>query len=237
MIKFTGPSSGSIGGGRHAFATLGALGAMAALLTLQPSTAVAQTQTNQPPAASSDSSTNSWSFYAGIFGYVVPHSRDYANLDCTADRDWLHLEARYNYEALETASLWVGYNFNFGSKLQVGITPMLGGVFGNLTGIAPGCNLSASYWKISLSTQAEYVVDTGNSANDFFYTWSELSYAPVDWFRAGLVIQRTKAYKSDLDIQRGFLVGATYKQVSFTTYVFNLGWTDPTVVLAMGLDF
>ena len=23
----------------------------------------------------------------------------------------------------------------------------------------------------------------------------------------------------------------------FTTYVFNLGWTDPTVVLAMGLKF
>ena len=51
------------------------------------------------------------------------------------------------------------------------------------------------------------------------------------------MIQRTKAYQTDLDIQRGFLVGFSYKKVDFTTYVFNLGWTDPTVVLAVGLNF
>jgi hypothetical protein len=58
-----------------------------------------------------------------------------------------------------------------------------------------------------------------------------------DWLRAGMVAQRTKAYKSDLDIQRGFLVGVTYKRVDFTTHVFSLGWTDPVVVLAMGFAF
>jgi hypothetical protein len=35
----------------------------------------------------------------------------------------------------------------------------------------------------------------------------------------------------------GSLVGATYKRFDFTTYVFNLGWTDPTIVLALGFNF
>ena len=32
-------------------------------------------------------------------------------------------------------------------------------------------------------------------------------------------------------------MGFTYKRVDFTTYVFNLGWADPTVVLALGFNF
>jgi hypothetical protein len=182
-------------------------------------------------------STNSWSFSGYLFGYVVPDSRDYVNPNFTADREWLHLEARYNYEALETGSLWVGHNFSVGEKLVFEFAPMLGGVFGDLTGVAPGYNLSLSYKRLSLSSQGEYVFDTGDSSGNFFYTWSELSYSPLDWLRAGLAVQRTKAYRSDLEIQRGFLVGASYKKIDFTTYVFNLGWTDPTVVLAMGVNF
>ena len=193
--------------------------------------------TNDATNLSLDPSTNAWSFYASLYGYIVPESRDYVNPNFTADRGWLHLEARYNYEALETGSLWVGYNFSVGEKLVFDVAPMLGGVFGELTGIAPGWNLSLSYKRFMLSSQGEYVFDTGDSSGNFLYTWSELTYSPWDWLRAGLVIQRTKAYKSELYIQRGFLVGASYKKVDFTTYVFNTGWTDPVVVLAMGFTF
>jgi hypothetical protein len=182
-------------------------------------------------------STNAWSSSAYAYFYLVPDSRDYVNPTITADNNWLHLEARYNYEALDTGSLWVGYNFSFGQSLELDVTPMLGGVFGDLTGVAPGYTLSLSWRGLSLSTQGEYVFDIGNNAGSFFYTWSELSYSPVDWFRAGLAIQRTKLYHTDLDIQRGFLVGFTYKKVDFTTYVFNLGWTDPTLVFAVGVQF
>ncbi len=193
--------------------------------------------TNSTTSVPLESATNQWSFTASVYGYLVPESRDYVNPNFTADRDWLHLEARYNYEALETGSLWVGYNLSFGDKLVFEFAPMLGGVFGNLTGIAPGYTFTLSYKRITLASQGEYVVDTGDSSESFFYTWSELSYAPVDWFRAGVAIQRTKAYKSELDIQRGLLVGASYKRVDLTVYVFNLGWTDATVVLAMGFNF
>src|SRR5262249_37661051 len=99
---------------------------------------------NSPPSAVTESVTNHWAFSASLYGYIIPESRDYVNPNLTADHGWLHLEARYNYEALDTASLWVGYNLSVGEKLVFEITPMLGGVFGDLTGIAPGYNLSLS---------------------------------------------------------------------------------------------
>jgi hypothetical protein len=196
-----------------------------------------QTATNAPSAIASEDSTNAWSFSAYVYTYLVPDSRDYVNPTFTADHNWLRLEARYNYEALDTGSLWLGYNLSFGQNLVLDVTPMLGGVFGDLTGVAPGYELSLSWRRLALSSQGEFVFDTGNSAGNFFYTWTELSYSPVDWFRAGLAIQRTKLYHTNLDVQRGFLVGFNYKKVDFTTYIFNLGWTDPTVVFAVGVQF
>jgi hypothetical protein len=204
-----------------------------------PGGAVTNETANVPAegATTPGGAANAWSFYAYVYGYIVPESRDYANINLSADRGWLHLEGRYNYEALESGSVWLGYNFTIGEKLVFDFTPMLGGVFGHLTGVAPGYNLSLSYKHVSLSSQSEYVFDTEDSSGNFFYTWSELTYAPWDWLRGGLVAQRTKAYQSSLDIQQGFLLGTSYGKVDFTTYVFNLGWTDPTVVLALGLRF
>lgn len=167
----------------------------------------------------------------------MPDSRDYVQPTITADRAWLHLEARYNYEALDTGSAWVGYNFAGGEKLAWEFTPMLGGVFGETAGVAPGCKGSLSWWKLELYSEGEYVFDTRDSSESFFYNWSELTLAPVDWLRFGLVTQRTRAYQTDRDIQRGFLVGLSYKKVSFTTYVFNPDESRPIVVLSVGANF
>ena len=202
---------------------------------LLPGTAAGQT-TNNAAEPINETPENRWSFYGSLYGYIVPESRDFVNANLTADRSWLHLEARYNYEALDTGSLWVGYNLSTGENLVFELAPMVGGVFGGLTGVAPGYNLSLRYKRFMLASQSEYVFATAPS-DSFFYTWSELTYSPLDWLHAGLVVQRTKAYQSELDIQRGFLVGVTYKKIDFTTYVFNLGWTEPTLVLAMGIQF
>jgi hypothetical protein len=181
--------------------------------------------------------TSQWAFSLTASGYFVPDGRDYAQPTVTADRGWLHLEARFNYEALETGSAWLGYNFSLGDRLVLEATPMLGGVFGNTTGIAPGYTATLSWWKLELYTQGEYVFDTGDSSENFFYTWSELSLAPVAWFRFGLVVQRTKVYQTDLDLQRGLLVGCAWKQVNFTTYVFNPDQDRPLVVVTAGWSF
>jgi hypothetical protein len=207
--------------------------------------ALAQETTNTPASTAKDTTPvftkeadeKTWSFSISASTYIVPDDQEYVQPTFTADRGWLHLEARYNYENLETGSVWVGYNCSGGEKLEWEFTPMLGGVFGNTTGIAPGYKSSLTYWKFELSSEGEFVFDTGNSEGNFFYTWSELSVSPVDWFRFGLVGQRTRAYQTDVDIQRGLLVGFSYKKMDFTTYVFNLDQGKRTWVFSVGVSF
>jgi hypothetical protein len=159
------------------------------------------------------------------------------NPNFTADRDWLHLEARYNYEALKTGSLWLGYNFSAGEKLVFDATPMIGGVFGNITGLAPGYAISISYKPIEFFTQGEYFFDAGTRSENFFYTWSELSCAPARWFRVGIVVDRTKALGSSFDIRRGPLVGFKYKTVDLTTYWLSPGSREATFIFGVTFNF
>lgn len=154
-----------------------------------------------------------------------------------ADHGWLHLEARYNYEDLETGSVWVGYNFSAGKKLSLNITPMLGGVFGKTRGIAPGLRGSLSWWRIYFYGEGEFVLPTDKRADPFLYGWSELTVSPIDWLPAGLVLQKTQVYKSELNVQRGFLVGVNYKHVEVTGHVFNPDKNKPTFVISVGIEF
>jgi hypothetical protein len=193
---------------------------------------------NKAPASSANSSAaNPWTFSLTAEGYIVPHDRSYVAPIVKADHKWQHVEARYNYEDQETGSLWVGYNLSFGHKLTLEATPMVGGVFGNTTGAAPGYEATLTYRRVELYSEGEYVFDTRGRTGSFFYVWSEGAYSPADWFRVGLVVQRTKAYHTDLNTQRGLLIGLSHKKINFTTYIFNVGWTDPTLVLSLGVNF
>jgi hypothetical protein len=215
-----------------------------AVLALQACPAAGQTGatnvvtgTNPPPAALADPSGKKWSFSASIYGYIVPDSLDYVQPTLTADRGLLHLEARYNYEALKTGSVWVGCNFGAGEKLQWELTPMLGGVFGDATGIAPGFRGLVRIWKLELYCEGEYFADIGDSSRNFFYNWAELTLSPAEWLRFGLVAQRTHVYRTERDLQRGFLVGLIFKHLEFTTYVFNPDESKPTIVLATAVHW
>ena len=208
-----------------------------ALAQIATNVAVSSGAIANPPPIVEKELGKAWSFSAAVSGYLVPDSRDYVQPTVTADRDWLHLEARYNYEALDTGSVWIGYNVHVGDQLSLDFTPMLGGVFGDTAGVAPGGEITLRWWKLQLYSEGEYVFDRRDSSGSFFYTWSELSLAPVDWFRFGLVVQRTKVYQTDFDLQRGLLLGFSSRRVDFTTYVFNPDAHRPTVVLAVGLNF
>jgi hypothetical protein len=178
-----------------------------------------------------------WDFSLNISGYLVPNDRSYAMPTFSADRERIHLEARYNYEDQETGSLWAGYNLSVGKKLVLEATPIVGAVFGNTTGVAPGYELSLTYRKIALTSDGEYVFDARNRNSNFLYSWNELVYSLTDWLHTGLVAQRTRAYHTSLDVQRGFSVGVVHNRIDFTVYTLNAGWTDPTVVLNLGVTF
>lgn len=178
-----------------------------------------------------------WEYSIATAVYVVRNGFDYVNPTVTADRDWLHLEARYNYEALRTGSIWFGYNFTLGNELVLEITPKAGAVFGDISGFAPGYNLTINYKWFELFTDGEYFIDVGARQNNFFYTWTELSAAPADWVRLGVVIDRTKTLGADLDIRRGPLLGFSYKNVDFTTYWLEPGSSRSAFIFSVTLNF
>jgi len=218
-------------------AALPVLGLLACQGMCQPALTNAPPATNSPPLNIENKPEKSWFFSASVYTYIVPDDESYAQPTISFDRNWLHLEARYNYEDLETGSVWVGYNFRAGDKLSLEFTPMLGGVFGHTTGIAPGYKGSLSWWKLELYSEGEYVFDTDNSSDSFFYNWSELTLSPVDWFRFGMVTQRTRVYESERDIQRGPLVGFSFQQLDLAAYVLNPGDHNPTAVVAVAVNF
>jgi hypothetical protein len=179
----------------------------------------------------------SWTFETSANTYVLPDEGNYVQPTITADRGWLHLAARVNYENLNTGSIWFGYNFSGGERLAWELTPVFGGIFGETDGVAPGYAGSLSWRRLEFYSEGEYVFDAGDSADNFFYNWSELTFGPAEWLRVGLVTERTRAYAAERDIQRGLLVGVTYKNLQATTYVFNPDDSKRVVVLSVGFSF
>ena len=178
-----------------------------------------------------------WSFNASVYAYVPPNDPDYLQPTLTADHGGLHLEGRYNYEALNTASLWAGVNLGTGHKLRLDVTLMGGAVFGDLNGIAPGTEITLSYGPLSLFSEGEYVIDFQSTSGDFFYNWSQFTWQAVDWLQLGLVAQRTRAYQTARDIQRGFFAGISVKRFTLDAYVFDPDQASPTWVISAGVGF
>ena len=194
-------------------------------------------QSARIPLSRAKPDNTQWTFVASGYGSIVPDDQSYLTPMFSADHKWLHLEARYNYEDLETASLWAGYNLHIGDKLTLDATPMFGVVFGNTTAIAPGYEISLTWKRFNLSSQGEYVANTNDKARNFFYSWDELVYSPRDWFHAGLALQHTRAYASPVDLQPGASFGIVHRRWDFTTYIFNVGLNTPTAVLGLAYSF
>jgi len=199
--------------------------------------------TVQTRKAAAVTTATQWDFNLTVDGYIIPDGTSYVDPVFTADRNWLHLEARYQYENLRTGSLWFGYNYSHGdvdkgSTWEFDLTPMIGGVFGRTNGIAPGLEVSLNFKnKIEASLTNEYVFDTTSKSGNFYYAWPQLTYSPVEWLQVGAVAQHTVAYKSPVSVQRGFLVGFSHGAWEFTTYVFNPGIAGTNVVLELGVSF
>lgn len=177
-----------------------------------------------------------WEFSAQVYAYRVREDRDYLQPTFTADRDLLHLEARYNYEDHDTGSVWAGANFSIGDKVKLEVTPMLGIVFGQTAGVAPGLKATLSWWRLELYTEYEYLINTSHHEDSFSYSWSELVIYPWEWLAVGGVFQRTRVYETEWDSQRGFLARAFVGPVEITLAYFN-PTEDPVYVLGLGLSF
>jgi hypothetical protein len=167
---------------------------------------------------------------------VLPGDQVYLQPTLAMDLNWLHLEARYNYEALDTASAWIGYNFSFGEKLSIAFTPMMGAVFGETKGFAPGYEISAKWWKLEFYKEGEFLIDSVAKNGNFYYSWAEFRLALVEWARVGMVVQRTKLYQTEFDTQRGLMASFSFRNLDLNAYLFNPD-KDPFWVFSVRIAF
>ncbi len=214
------------------------LAALAMLAFPVAATAQEPAPASPPPAApEAEAEETGWEF--GLAGalYVLPDEGDYVQPTFRADHRLFHFETRYNYEDRDSTSFFVGANFEFGDKVKLSLTPMIGAVAGQTDGIIPGLEADLSAWKLEWYGEAEYVFDLEDSESNYFYMWSELSLWPTEWLRAGVVTQRTRVYQTDRDVQRGLLAGFTFRKVDGTVYFFNPGADDHFTVVSLGVSF
>jgi len=169
--------------------------------------------------------------------YFLPDEDNYLQPTVTADRNALHLESRYRYEDAGSTSVFAGWNLEFGDTVKLELTPMFGGLFGRANGVIPAVEGTFTWSRLEIYSEGEYVIDVSDTANSFFYAWSELSFWAPDRLRVGAVIQRTRVYQTPRDVQRGFLIGASASRVEGTFYFFNPGSDDHFYVASVGVKF
>ena len=122
-----------------------------------------------------------------------------------------------------------------GNKFSFAITPMFGGLIGNTSGLLSGVEVTLDYGGFEFYSESEYFFDLEEKSNNYYYNWTDLSYSPRDWLWFGLSAQRTRLYHTELDVQLGFLFGLGYKWFGLETYLYNIGFDDPYVILGFSV--
>ena len=149
-------------------------------------------------------------------------------------KNGIYTELRYNYEDVQTLSLYGGKYFAGGNDLQFSITPMAGFSTGRFTGLSVAANTEADWKSFYFSSQTQYSMATKKSMSNFFFTWSELGYNLTRHFFAGLAMQYTRHTGQD-DFEPGVLAGLNLKNISFPVYVFSP--FRPACYFVLGLNY
>ena len=169
-----------------------------------------------------DSENNQWELSLWGDYNLKPDNGSYFNPIFYADNKSLRLEGRYNYEALNTASVFAGWKFYKGKTLTIEVIPMLGMVFGQTNGIAPAIEAQLEYKKFYFYTESEYMIDFAGKENNFLFTYTELAYKICKPIKVGLAALRTRLYQTEFKIQRG-IFGEYY----FGRFRTGLYYYDP----------
>jgi hypothetical protein len=191
----------------------------------------------QIPDSAAKSVNEPWTFSTTAYYYLIPNSQNILSLLGYADHKSLHLEARYNYEDLNTASVFAGWRLEAGKNVEFAATPMIGGIFGQTNGFAPGLELELSYKKFDFYSETEFVIVPENSENNYVYTWLELAITPFEHFRTGLSVQRTKLYKGEFDLQRGFLAEYSFWKMTTGVYYFDPFTSGNFLIFSLKMEF
>ena len=150
----------------------------------------------------------------------------------TSANNW-YGEARYNFDELNTFSLYAGKKFSGAGLLSWEATPLIGGLMGQMTGGSVGMNFGADYRKLFFASQSQYSFSIENSTDKFFYNWSELGYNATSWLYAGIAVQQTNIYKTIGKLEPGCMVGFSIKNWTIPMYAFNASGDERYFVLGV----
>jgi hypothetical protein len=132
-----------------------------------------------------------------------------------------YAEGRYNYEALNTFSFYMGRTFAKESVISYSVSPMAGAVMGDFNGGSVGANIGLSYKNFYIYSQPQYSFSLENAINNFIYSWTDITYSPTSWLSAGISLQHTKPYQDKGYMQNGFVVELAVRKFTFPMYIFN----------------
>ena len=188
-------------------------------------------------AAQTASVDRAWSYRAAVATYFLPDEADYVQPTFTAERGHLHLETRYNYEALHSVSFFAGRKFSAGSAVEMELTPMFGGLVGDTDGVIPAAILWLKFRRLEFYSESEVVIDLNETSDSFFYSWSEAYVRAPAWLRTGVVIQRTRSIDEESDVQPGIFAGIEIGRIEGAFYFFKPGSADRFFVASIAVSF
>ena len=147
-----------------------------------------------------------------------------------------YAESRYNYEALNTFSLYLGKTYAKESVVSYSISPIAGAVMGDFNGGSVGANIGLSYKNFYIYSQPQYSFSLENAVNNFIYSWTDITYSPTSWLSAGVSLQHTKPYQSKSYMQNGLVIELAVRKFAFPIYVFNPLSSDRSFVIGTNFD-
>ncbi len=151
-------------------------------------------------------------------------------------KNW-YAEGRFNYEALNTLSLYGGKTFEKKALVSYSASPILGIVLGQINGGSAGINLVADYKKLNFSTQSQYTFSVQQRSNNFIYSWSDFTYQVSAKFAAGFSLQQTKLYMVNGAFEKGLLIKTGYKNWTFPLYIFKPESSQRYFVLGLNYEW
>ena len=126
-----------------------------------------------------DSASSQWNFSAWAEMFIIPGEEDFFNPTFYARHKSLHLEARYNYEDRNTASLWAGHQFKFGKGVKFVSGAHGFRCFWKYKWTCSRSEIEITYKKFDFYSESEYVFDFSSGKIISFYNYSELAITPM----------------------------------------------------------
>ena len=146
-----------------------------------------------------------------------------------------YFEGRYNYEDVKTFSFYAGRTFKTRDSVLL-ITPSVGIVLGNFNGISFSTYLELNTKWINAFSENEYVIDENDKLNNFFFTWSGITFPVHKNIGIGIGCQWTVQPNEKL-LKYGPMLSLHKGAFKLDGYAFNFWQTTKVWTIGIGYEF